>query len=100
MISSAPSGMRFGGTCTAGPAAAATANPAGVDDSNSARTDTRKPWARSRSTSVTASSECPPRAKKLSPTPTDSSPSTCANAAHRISSCTVAGPRPAPACAA
>src|SRR5262249_59945616 len=69
------------------------ATPAGVGDSNNARTDTDNPDDRNRSTNDTANNECPPSSKKLSSTPTDSRPSTSANAAHSNSSCTVAGAR-------
>src|ERR1017187_145566 len=99
VITSAPAGIRFGGTTTAG-VPATTASPAGVGVRNSARTGTLIPRSRSRCTSDTASSEWPPRAKKSSSTPTRSSPRTSANAWHNTSPATVAGPRPAPAAAA
>ncbi len=95
VICSAPSGIRFGGTVTVtGPATAASRS--GVGASNNARTGTCSPCSRNRSTSRTASSECPPRAKKSSSGPTTSTPSTSANAPHKISSATVPGSRPAP----
>ena len=82
------------------PAPASAASPAGVGASNTARTASSAPsTARTRLTSRTASSECPPRSKKLSSGPTRSRPSTCANTPHKISSRTVAGPGP-PAAAA
>ena len=63
------------------------ASPAGVGASNTARTASSAPsTARTRLTSRTASSECPPRSKKLSSAPTRSSPSTSANTPHKISS--------------
>ena len=83
----------------AGPAPCSrAASPAGVGASNTARTPTSAPsTARTRDTSRTASSECPPRAKKSSSGPTRSTPSTAANNPHSSSSATVAGPRPAAA---
>ena len=77
---------------------AARASPAGAGASNSARTETATPRSRSRCTSDTASSECPPSAKKPSSAPTcpGSRPSTSANTPQMISSRTVAGPGPAP----
>ena len=64
-----------------------------VGASNSVRTASSTPsTSRTRQISRTASSECPPRSKKLSSTPTDSRPRTCANAAHRSSSRAVTGP--------
>ncbi|GAB2832959.1 hypothetical protein GCM10027091_74090 [Streptomyces daliensis] len=95
VIRSAPSGIRFSGTST-DPAPVDATNWAGVGASNNARTDTDTPRVRSFSTSWTARRECPPSWKKLSSTPTDPSPRMSANTAHRISSCTVAGARPAP----
>ena len=96
VICSAPSGIRFGGTVTVtGPATAASRS--GVGASNNARTGTCSPCSRNRSTSRTASSECPPRAKKSSSGPTRSTPSTSAKIPHKISSVIVAGSRPAAA---
>src|SRR5882757_4573039 len=95
VITSAPSGTPFGGTSTTTPAPA-TANAAGVGASNRTRTDMPTPRSRRRCASDTASSECPPSSKKLSSTPTRSTPSTSANTWHTISSTTVTGPRPPP----
>ena len=96
VIAAASAGIRFGGTTTSGTPATA-AIPAGVGEANRALTLTETPRARSRSTSDTASSECPPSSKKLSSTPTRSRPSTSANTEHRISSTTVDGARPSAA---
>src|SRR3954452_6362152 len=86
VISRAPSGIKFGGTTTTDDPTTATARPAGVGDSNNARTDNPKPRDRNRSTNDTANSECPPNSKKSSSTPTESTPKTSANAAHNTSS--------------
>ncbi|CAM5471739.1 hypothetical protein SANTM175S_01701 [Streptomyces antimycoticus] len=53
--------------------------------------------ARIRLTNRTASSECPPNAKKSSSTVTRGRPSTWANTEHKSSSCTVAGRLAGPA---
>ena len=75
--------------------ASSIASAAGVGASNTARTASSAPsTARTWLTSRTASSECPPRSKKLSPAPTRSTPRISANTPHKISSCTVAGPGP------
>ena len=100
------SGTRSGrGTRTSGgraaPAPSSTwARPAGVGFSNTARTASSTPsTTRTRDTSRVASSECPPRSKKLSSTPTRSTPRTCPNTSHRARSRAVAGARPPPAAA-
>ena len=59
-------------------------SPATVGASNSARTASSTPSTdRIRLTSRVASSECPPRSKKSSSTPTAGTPSTSANSSHR-----------------
>jgi hypothetical protein len=88
----APAGIRFGGTATRG-GAGATASPAGLAVWNTACTVTAMPRSRSFCTSVTASSEWPPRAKKSSSGPTRVRPRTSANTRQMISSRIVAGPR-------
>ena len=85
-----PSAARAGPACSI-----KAASPAGAGASNTARTASSAPSiTRILLTSRIASSECPPKAKKSSSGPTSSKPSTCANAAHTISSRTVAGLRP------
>ena len=92
-------GGRAGPTCP-GRSTSRIASPAGVGASNSARTaSSALSTSRTRDTSRTASSECPPRAKKSSCGPTRSRPSRSAKIPHKISSSTVAGSRPIPAAA-
>ncbi len=86
-----------GGLAASAPATTPASN-AGVGFSNTARTGSSTPsTTRIRDTSRVASSECPPRSKKLSSTPTRSRPSTCANTSHSACSPGVAGARPPPA---
>ena len=76
-------GIRTSGGRAAAAPSSTWARPAGVGCSNTARTASSAPsTARTRDTSRVASSECPPRSKKLSSTPTRSRPSTCANTSH------------------
>ena len=78
---------------------ARTASSAGVGASNRSRMASSAPSSvRARLISRVASSECPPRSKKLSSAPTSGRPSTSANRRHSTSSCGVRGPRPPPSC--
>ncbi len=86
----------IGGTCTPAPSRSAastrSASPATVDVSKSARSGISVPSAAcARATTRVASSECPPRSKKFSPTPTRSTPSTSAQIPASTSSVTVRG---------
>ncbi len=83
------------------PLSARPASSAGVGASNRSRMASSAPSSvRARLTSRVASSECPPRSKKLSSAPTSGSPSTSANRRHSTSSCGVRGPRPPPSATA
>ena len=99
-------GTRTGRGCGTSAARAAcaptsrTASPAGVGASNKSSMSISTPSTdRTWLASCIPSSECPPRAKKSSSGPTDSSPRISANAWHNSSRAS-SGPRPAPAAVA